>query len=334
MAASPVKTDHVVPKADRRLGISVGPGKDGNYGEAFMTAKSAGMQSVTLSFDWSQLEPKASQYDDTFPTVANVFYPAQNCSIDLILRPINTNHIEMPPDLQGKSFDSPEVIDRFERLIDHLYAKMPNVKIDTLAIGNEVDGELGANDALWRQYRTFYRAVSAHARKVRPGVQVGVVGTYNGMVGAPAEQFKTLNKTSDVILVTYYPLHADFTVESAASPLHDFDQMTSLYRGRPIVMTEVGYPSAAACGSSEAAQASFIRSVFHAWDAHVHQIRAITFSWLTDMSPGSTATYSHYYGVSTLAFGEFLRTLGLRTYSGEDKTSFLVLKAEAKKRGW
>jgi hypothetical protein len=325
----------VPARGDRRLGISVGPAQDGNYPEAFAIAKSAGMQSVTLSLDWTSLEPSPGRYVDTYLDIANAFYPAAKTTVDIILRPINTNRTELPADLRGKAFDSPEVIDRFEQLVDHVLGRMPNVTIGTLAIGNEVDDSLGGDAAAWKQYGTFYAAIGAYVHRTRPGVPVGVVATFDGLVGGSRDFLRTLNGTSDVVMLTYYPLNAGFTVEKPTAPIADFARVAALYRGRPIVITEVGYPTSPVCSSSESAQAAFVHAVFTAWDAHP-QIRAITFSWLGDLSPSAVAGLDRYYGVGAGPFGEFLRTLGLRTYpgAGRDKAGFRALKREAAARGW
>jgi len=137
-------------------------------------------------------------------------------------------------------------------------------------------------------------------------------------------------------MVTYYPLNADFTVENPDVVSADFDRLAQVYAGRPIVITEAGYPTSSDCRSSDAMQAQFVDNVFRAWDANSTQIVSITFSWLTDISPDAVSGYAKYYAVGSRPFAEFLRTLGLRTYPGpgQDKPGFTALAAEAHKRGW
>lgn len=330
------ETKTATPKGDRILGISVGPSQDGKYAESFAIAKSVGMQSVTLSLDWSGLEPHSGNYDDTNISIANTFYPENGTSVDLILRPINTDRIELPADLIGQPFNSPEVIRRFERLIDHLFTEMPNLRINSLAIGNEVDDNLGFDDVLWAQYQSFYETVSAYARTKRSGLKIGVVGTFDGLCGPSRDKLRKMNTISDVIMVTYYPLHSDFTVEDPTVVEIDMNRLTALYPGRQIELTEAGYPTGAACKSSDLMQVAFIDSMFAAWDTHADQVTSITFSWLTDLSNEEASGYGTYYGVETVAFHDFLRTLGLRTYpgAGRDKPGFMALRNNAQKRGW
>ena len=64
-------------------------------------------------------------------------------------------------------------------------------------------------------------------------------------------------------------------------------------------------------------------------------VALISFTWLTDLSPSSVDEMENYYGLSDHKLGEYLRTLGLRTYlgSGADKEAFTVLKAAVASRG-
>ncbi len=116
----------------------------------------------------------------------------------------------------------------------------------------------------------------------------------------------------------------------------DLAEMVALAQGKPIYLLEAGYPSSEVCNSSEAMQAEFVRQIFRAWDAHPEDIPLISFSWLSDLSPKVVQDFQSYYGLQNQAFGEYLRTLGLRTWpgAGEDKAAFLTLQAEAHARGW
>jgi len=322
--------------ASRVLGLSVGPCEDGDYGRAFAIAKAAGMQSTTLSFNWADLETVLGAYNRKYLDIANRFYPAEKTSVDVVLRPIDTNHVSMPADLLGKKFDSPEVVSRFEHMVDYVLASMPKVTVSSISIGNEVDAELAGNRASWAEYRRFLNTVMAYVHSRHRGVKVGVVVTFDGLTGDRAGLAKSLNVNTDVVMVTYYPLNPDFTVKDPGVVRKDFDRLTKFYSGRPIVMVEAGYPSSSVCKSSDVKQAEFVDNVFAAWDAHASQIRSITFSWLYDLPQSTVDMFDKYYGVSTPAFGEFLRTLGLRTYPGHgaDKPAFVSLTRDAHDRGW
>jgi hypothetical protein len=323
-----------VPKGARTLGLSVGPAQDGDYGRAFAVAQVVGIQSVTLSLDWPRLETAPGRYDNTLLTLADGFYPTRHMAVDLILRPINTNRLEVPDDLRDKPFDDPAVIARFERLLDDVFAHLPTLTLKSLGIGNEVDDYFGQDTGRWQQYQTFYRAVRAYAHVKRPGLKVGVVATFDGLTGPSQKPLQALNASSDLILTTYYPLNPDFTVRPLTTIAPDLARLCALYPKRSVALLEAGCPSSPDCASSPALQAEFVRRLLAAWDAHAAQIVSVTFSWQTDISPEGTAGFGKYYGVSAKPFAAFLGSLGLRTYAGKDKPAWNALKEEAKVRGW
>lgn len=323
-----------VSKGTRTLGLSVGPAQDGDYGRALADAQAAGVQSVTLPLDWSRLETAPGRYDNTLLSIADGFYPPRHIAVDLILRPINTNRLEIPSDLQDKDLDDPVVIARFERLLDNVFAHLPSLTLHSLLVGNEVDVYLSQDERRWAHYGKFYQAVCAYARTKRPGLKVGVAATFDGLTGKAKQPLQTLNSSSDFIALTYYPLNPDFTVRSPAVIGPDFARLCALYPHRTLALLEAGFPSSPECGSSPSLQAFFVHDFFAAWDTHATQIVSVTFSWQTDISPDATAGFARYYGIAAKPFAAFLGSLGLRTYAGKEKPAWTALKKEAKARGW
>ena len=63
------------------------------------------------------------------------------------------------------------------------------------------------------------------------------------------------------------PLGANFRPRDPGSPTADIPRLVAAAAGKPVVLQEVGYPSAALLGSSERAQAEFVARVFGAWRA-------------------------------------------------------------------
>jgi len=56
----------------------------------------------------------------------------------------------MPADLAGTPFDDPAFIQRFKALLDYVLAQIPDLQLTSLAIGNEIDGYLGADKEAFR----------------------------------------------------------------------------------------------------------------------------------------------------------------------------------------
>jgi hypothetical protein len=338
-AAQPILTRPAaapIPKGDRILAIDVTEGKYGGYEAAFRLAQEAGAQTVSLSLGWDDLEtaPQVYQPDPNFLAIANLYYPPQKMPVELMIGPVDTNNLRLPADLKDKPFDDPQVIARYEKLLDYVFSQIPDVELTLLSIGNEVDAYLGGDQAKWQQYQAFFKSTAEYARSLHPGLQVGVKGTFGGMMGAAQPYFRKLHEHSDLVLVTYYPLKADFSVQDPSVVGADFDRLAAAYPDKPIYILEAGYPSGPACNSSPELQAQFIRQVFAAWDRHAAQIKLVDFTWLTDVPSDSVEYFKQYYGVSDRRFVEFLATLGLRTHDGEDKPAFQALKEEASARGW
>jgi len=325
-----------VPRGDRMLGIDVSESEGEDYDQAFQLAREAGMQFTSLSVAWDDIEPRPGEFapDPDWLAIANLYYPAHDVPLALTITPIDTNRTRLPADLRGRAFDDPEVIARFERLLDHVFTQIPDVELAVLAIGNEVDATLGSDGAAWARYQTFFEATAAYARRLRPQVPVGVKLTMSGLTGETRAWAQALNAQADIVLVTYYPLEADFGVRPARVVHDDLAGMVSLYLDRPIGVLEAGYPSSEKLGGSEALQAEFVRQVFRAWDAHAAQLKLLNFTWLTDAPEASVEAWTDYYGLHDDRFAAYLATLGLRRADGRSKLAFEVLAAEAHVRGW
>jgi hypothetical protein len=323
-------------QGDRILSIAVTTAQDDNFDRAFAKAREVGIQATNLALSWEDLEtaPKYYQPAPNFLAIANSFYPYQNMKIALEINPIDTTTLRIPKDLRNKSIDDPSVIARYNQLLSWVFQQIPDLELVSLTVGNEIDSYLGDDPTKWRQYQTFFEAVSAYARSQRPKLSVGVKATFEGLTGQAQEFLKALNTSSDVIMGTYYPLEINFEAKSVEVVDADFKKLTLVYRERPVFLLEVGYPSSPLCGSSEESQAAFIAKVFEAWDKYHSQIKLISFTWLTDLSAATIDEMISYYGISDRCFTEFLATLGLRTQFDLDKMAFTQLKQEASQRGW
>ncbi len=330
--------NNVVPRGNRQLEIDITDAENGDYDQSIALVKEAGAESVSLSVFWDEIETSPGTFapDPNWLEIANLYYPGQDLQVSLVISILDTTAVRLPSDLTGKSFTDPEVINRFRALLDYIKSQIPELKLTSLAIGNEIDGVLGNDSKEWENYNAFFTPAAEYARKLWPGIPVGTKIMFDGLIGSSAESAKKLNQDADVIMVTYYPLAGDFTVKDPDLVLKDFDQIASMYPEKEIYFAEIGYPTSEINNSSPEKQAVFIQNMFSAWDKHASQITILTFVWLTDLPQASVTEYEEYYGFDDPAFAEFLRTLGLRSYpgNGEDKTGFQVFLAEAKARGW
>lgn len=329
---------NVVPRGNRRLEIAITDPENGDYDQSISLVKSIGADSISLSVFWDEIEISPGIYspDPNWLEVSNLYYPGQDLQVSLVIAVLDTTTVRLPSDLAGRSFKDPEVINRFRGLLDYIKTQIPDLELTSLAIGNEIDSVLGDNSKAWENYNAFLTPAAEYARQLWPGVPIGTKIMFDGLVGDSSGFARTLNLAADVIMVTYYPLSQGFSVKDPDSVREDFDRIASMYPQKVIHIAEIGYPTSAINKSSPEKQAAFIKNMFAAWDEHASQITVLSFVWLTDLPLAKLTEYEEYYGVDDPAFGEFLRTLGLRTYpgSGENKIGYEVFQTEADLRGW
>lgn len=299
-----------------------------DYLDAFRLTHDLGIRGNAFTEKWSTFEPDngglqvAKFAEDTNGYLA--FYPDTSL---LGLQVLNTTAKETPADLLNVPFDDPQMLERFNALVDAMLAGIEH-PIRYLSIGNEVDVYLAAHPDEWDTYKTFYDGAVAHVHEVAPEIQVGVTVTYSGLL-AHTDKIMRLNEASDVFILTYYPLGAGFTADNPEAPLTDFPRMTELAGGLPVVLQEVGYPSADLLGSSEAEQAQFVRSVFSAWKTAGSAIPFLDYFLLHDFNEELCSSLETYYGLKHPSFHAYLCTLGLRQANGTPKAAWQAFVDEA-----
>ncbi len=328
--------DPLRPKGARTLVIDLNEADGESFDAVVARTRSVGGTGSNLSIGWEEIEVAPGEFSPAVDllAIAESYFPGVNLSILLMIGPIDTNVERLPADLEGKALDDPEVIARYRNLLDYVFAKIPTLKLDAFAVGNEVDVYLADDLDAWGAYTRFYEAVRDHIRSIRPDLPIGVKMTHAGLTGPFAGEAARLNRESDLILVTHYPLGEDFQVDDPTALVDDFEAIVDRYPTRPIRFAELGYPSSNVNGSSEEKQTTFIREAFRAWDLYHDHITAISFSIMTDRSPASVDAFADYYGLDDTGFTEFIRTLGLRRYDGSEKPAWDALVEESEARGW
>jgi hypothetical protein len=329
------ETQQPLTKGNRLYSIDITLKNGGDYNEAFTLVQSAGIDFVQLSLQWDELETSPSTYNDTFPDIAEVYYPAAGMKIALNINPIDTTADRRPTDIKSLAWNHATTIQRYKNLIDHLLLKMPSVTFVSFSIGNEIDIYLGSDIAKWTEYTDFFNQTSAYLKtKVASSVFIGTKTTFAAMTSSNITRIQTINTNSTGAFVTYYPMNNDFTVKDPSVVIADFNAITTLYPSKPILFLEAGYQTGTLCNSSEEKQRQFIANIFSAWDAHKESVRAINFVWLHDKSQSEVDTLAAYYGLSDVVFKEYLKTLGVRTNDGTNKSSYTELLHQADVRGW
>jgi hypothetical protein len=324
------------PRGERRLGIGVTDPKDHDYATAFTEAQRVGLQDNVLSFDWRDLETKPGEFkpETNFLRIANAWYPPKKVPVHLMIRPIHTNQDARPDHLKGKPFDDRGVIASFNALLDWAFAQCPDLEVPSLSIGSESNLWLGDDEARWKQFGTFLKETAAHARKIRPRTLVASEATLAAFTGKNAPRLKALVACCDVVGCSDYPLNEDGSVKDPSAVRETIKVACAFAGDKPVYFYQLGYPSGAGCGSSEDKQATFVRELFAAWDAHAKAVPFINVTWMDDIPAAAVEGYTKYYHFDTKAFRDFLGTLGMRNEGGKPKAAWAALAEETKKRGW
>jgi len=328
----------------RILGMDVKEIPSVPYTMAYDQAMTIGVREVSVSLDWSILEPSVGSYDNTLAGIIDTFYPIQTADLTLVLRPLDTPGPSLPSGLVGLAYDDPAVIAAFENFLTNLHAQLPTLnasgKLKWIHIGNEIDAYLGIDATRWAQWQTFFQAAKAKVLSLW-GASVEV---------SSIVQFSVLNDTNKLALylnllpvldnavLTYYPLNADFTMRPVSTVATDFTLMVDAIPGKDILLQECGYPSSSVNNSSETQQAEFISAVFEAWDTNINRISLIDLTWQYDVASTTVDQWVIDFGMAgdpnEAAFRSYLGTLGLSNYDSTEKAAMQRLREELQARRW
>lgn len=284
-----------------------------DYIEAADAVNGAGARASFESATWSDLDSAAglAKLTDSLNSAGKRGY-----TVLLTIKVLDTTVRVTPADLSALAFDASAVKQRFHALIDTLAPSLGAVRY--LSIGNEVDVYLGSHPATLDAYARFYADAVSYVHTRLPGVLVGVTSTYSGVSG-----MSVLNAHSDVVVMTYYPLGPKFAPRPPSTARVDVPKMLDIAGTKPLVLQEVGYPSATRLSSSESAQAAFVTEVLAAWKAAGARIPMLNWFALGDFTPELCATLSSYYSLGgDQNFAAYLCTLGLRRVDGVAKPSW------------
>jgi hypothetical protein len=287
-----------------------------------------GVNGSYASFTWPELEPAPGQFnkaklDET--TGIGKFIGGNQL---VTIKTVDTVKPVLPADLATKPFVDAELQARFAAFVDRLVPALPKF-VKYLSLGNEVDGYFADKPEAQAEFAKMVASARLAAAKVRPDLHVGMTLTYTGMTANPA-QAKTLLEGSDALILTYYPLDKSYQPASADQIPAQIKSILTLAETRDVVFQEVGYPSSAAVGSSDAKQSAFISAAFGEFRRQ-SQIKFANYYIQGDFTPTQMGYFTQYYGSSDAKFVGFLSSLGLRDAAGKPKPALATFRDEVKK---
>lgn len=312
-------------RAEPVLSIDITEAAGEDFGTAMAVALEAGAEATSLSLYWDDLEPDGPGYAPAFdwPAIANAVYPEQGLSLTLTFSLIDTVADRRRADLKGLSWDDPRVISAFTAHLREVLGRMEDTDLRAIAIGNELDGLLRDPSEI-AAFARLLAAARAEVAQLRPGVPVGSKLTLGALTTRP-DIWQPILAQSAALMVTYYPLDADFAARGSGVVAGDLGQLAALSPALPIYLLEAGYPSGG-CGASEADQADFVRNLI-ATSAATPRIALVSLTWLSDMAPQEAEALAGYYGLTDRCFTGYLASIGLRRNDGSPKPALEYLLA-------
>lgn len=311
-----------------KIGLAINVTTGGGLSELMTSVRRQirlGLQATTISLKWDEYEAQHGKpLDDA---LGGMFMTGQQPL--LTISTLDTVKRRLPADVINEAWDSPLFLKRFDAFIDEIGPKIKG-KVPWVSLGNEVDGYLSSHPDEIAAYKRFMAHERQHLKQIDPAIKVGVTVMWGGTVEHP-DVVAAVQENTDIAVFTYYPTQNMKGLPIAKVPTH-FATMLKIAANRPLLLQEIGYPSSAECGSSEATQAQFVHEVFEQMSQHGLQIPLGSFFLESDCTGAQLDLFTGYYGLSNTTFREFLRTLGLRRADGTPKPAWNTFVQEMKVR--
>ena len=341
-ADAPSTDGGVVAKGARVLGIGTRL-DDLLFSENVVAAHDVGARSINITLAWDEVErpTDGGTPGDASPTrifnaslhVANLVLDQDGMQGLVALPALDAFGSRAPVELQARSLDDAELGARYDEVIDYVLRSFPDAVVTTLLVGVDVDVALGDDAAKHAAFATFVGRAAAHVHALAPKVKVGF--TVTDGVEARASRFAASWAASDLVGVTVLPVDAAAHVRSPDEIAAVFDRIVGAAPGgKPIVVHEAGFPTAAACGSDESQQAAFVSAVFAGWDRHADRIPLLAFRELLDADADVVKARAARAARADAPFLAFLGSLGLKAGDGRKKQGWSALSRDAKARGF
>jgi arabinogalactan endo-1,4-beta-galactosidase len=132
--------------------------------------------------------------------------------------------------------------ERFGGLIRWVYDETKDMQPLAVVIGNEFDVHLAQDQKKWGEFKNLYFSSYdlIHSLRGWEGVPVAIEPTFANLVGPNRQVLQDMNRKSDIIGVSYYPLK-EGQVEPLLAIKRDMDMLITLYPNKRIDFYQYGY---------------------------------------------------------------------------------------------
>lgn len=224
-----------------------------------------------------------------------------------------------------------------EALVDKVFDTFGD-ELQALSFGNELDRFLStqsAKDAADLAALVEHGLDYARQHPKRPAaLLLGATFSADALVKGPPPLVAKLLGKSDVAVATYYPLDAAFKARSPTTVAQELDALTGSVSGDggadaeagaalPVLLQEVGYPSAAENGSSPEQQRAFYQGLFQALASRRERFPFVSVNGFHDAEPARCADEAVSLGAPGSGVAIAARcSLGLRQADQTAKPAF------------
>jgi hypothetical protein len=328
---APVSTPRSV--ACPAVGMDANPAANTDFSASAQTAAlqkvvSAGARMMRYTARWSDIETGPGVYSLTALQNSISYATMNHLSLAVTLRTIDSTQIAVPVDLAGRALDDPTVVSRFQAMLRAVAAKF-NSSVKWVQLGNEVNIYLSQDPSATSSFLSLYNAGASTLKSLNTSISVGVTFSYSAY-WYDDTVFTAVSPVCDHIAFTHYPVRPEFTVYDPGIAKNEFGEMIAAANGKPLILTEIGYPSSSTIGASTDAQQTYFSDVFDALQTLGGYISAANFFQLSDMPTATVNSLVQYYGGSNAAaFGAYLGTLGVVDVTGADKPAWNTFSKRA-----
>ncbi len=278
------------------------------------------------------LAPNDSAFANLGQTAA--LYRARGGSVLFTIALVDHAQDARPSALQA-SWSAAALRSTLQALIDRSFDTF-GTELAYLSFGTDVDRFLSQANTSDRSACTalIEQALSyaeAHPKRP-PATQIGVTFSAPGLVGALLPETQALLRQSAAAVVTNFPLDASFqalSVSNATAQLQAVaDAVGQAAPGLPLVVQELGYPSATLVGSSLDAQQQFFQAAFSLLSARRDRFPFVNLYASADPDEAECEREAVTYGAAGDPFLIAARcSLGLKDASGVDKPAWAAVLA-------
>ncbi len=287
-------------------------------------ALEAGMSVGRLQIDWDELEPRPGDYDTDALEDRLREYCRDGLQTFLLISVYDSDGPVVPEYLEGLSPDDPELIHRFQELMDWVIPMLTAYGGYMISVANEADNSFGEIPLLHEGILTFLKEAKRYIHGIDDRMAVTVtIAEGNIGIGKPGVQ--ALIDESDAACFNFYGAKAvaEFPYYKAQDEdeiRSDIERMLDVSGSKQIVIQELGMWSGSNLLPSNGEIQRHFFEVFFEEMERQPRIRAAYVFQLVDWSPKASAIFSDILRAEGQSedlvnvFTEMLETIGLIRY--------------------